>query len=110
MKNPGSFELGSLESRSEYKRAILDRLLGTVLIKKFGERALDEHSEESLSAVVAGAESPDANSKQIEDLIRELESSKNVDQLVLVARANGVELTQDEITAARLEGPLEGHL
>jgi hypothetical protein len=107
MKNLEDSELDSLESRPEYTKAILDRLLGTVLIKKFGEDAMDEHSQESLAGIVVGAESPNPTSAKIEALILESESCKSIDELLLVARANGIELTDEDVNLARLEAPLE---
>lgn len=107
MTNFESQELLALENRPEYKKAILDRLLGVVLIKKFGQEVLDRHSEDSLSAIAANAESPNPMSKEIDNLIQELETCQNIDELRLAARANGVELTDEEISSARLEAPTE---
>jgi len=96
---------GNQERKPEFKGPIKDFLLGKVLIKKFGEEALDENAGLILSAMAARAESPDPISGQIEALTEELDSCGSIDELIIVARANGIELTENDLKEARLQPP-----
>ena len=97
------FKINQKEETPEFKGPIKDFLLGKVLIKKFGEEALDENAGLVLSAMAAKAESPDPISEKIEALTEELDSCSSIDELTIVARANGVELTEDDLKEAHLQ-------